>query len=130
MGTGSGRDSPDQRRTVIFVGHARLPHSLVSPGSTAVVSVEMEVDLESGRVIVVGTQGLSPCSDGLVRELVIGEPLDGRIDAVLATIQARYMGPSQRAICCAVASAHEAYLRYCRQAAPVQEGALPRARSA
>ncbi len=108
-------DSRTGLRTVIFTGHARLPQSLVAPGSSAVVSVEIEVDLESQRIVNLGAQGMLPRAEELVRKLLVGEPLDERLNDVLPTIQARYVGPCQRAICSAIANAYEAYLRYQRQ---------------
>ncbi len=40
--------------SVIFVGHARLPHSLAPRDSSPVVSVELETDTASGEISSVG----------------------------------------------------------------------------
>jgi len=110
--------------TVIFVGHARLPQSLGLIDSSSVVCIEIEVDPSTGRVTRVGASGVLPCAAALLGELLEGSDFDSRIDAVLEELQRRYVSPCQRAICSALASCHEAYLRYCRQEAHVSASAL------
>ena len=110
--------------TVIFVGHARLPHSMGLVNSTSVVSVEIEVDLVTRRVLHVTASGVLPRAGALLRQLLEGGDFDSRIDAVQEDLRRRYLGPCQRAMCCAVAGAHEAYLRYSRPDAMPQPSQL------
>jgi hypothetical protein len=97
-----------------FVGHARLPHSLAStdPG---VVCVELEVDPTSAEVVGLGTQAVMPRGELLLREVLLGYDLNRGVEDALREIQRRYVGAPQKAICTAVASAYEAFLRSCRE---------------
>ena len=107
---------------VIFVGHARLPQSIGLIDCSSVVSVEIEVDLATREVLHVDAKGVLPMAEALLRDLLQGGDLDGRVDTVIEQFQHRYVGPCQRAMCSAVTSAYDAYLRYCRKEAPLAEG--------
>jgi len=112
----NGKNPRHVGATAIFVGHGRLPQSIGLIGSSTVVSVEIEVDLDTHKIVHVDSSGLLPRAGALLQELLQDGDLDGRIDTVLENLQRRYVGPCQRAMCSAVANAYEAYLRYGRQA--------------
>jgi hypothetical protein len=107
--------SPDSLiPTITFVGQARLPQSLASMGSNA-VCVELEVDPLSGEIVGVASAGTMRRCALLLREILLGYDLDRGPEDALREIQSRYVGPPQKAVCSAVASAYEAFLRTCRQ---------------
>lgn len=96
--------------TMTFVGHARLPQSLArtDPG---VVCIELEVDPASAEVVGMASQAVMPRGELLLREVLLGYDLGRGVDDALREIQRRYIGAPQKAICSAIASAYEAYLR-------------------
>jgi len=117
---GKGPSSP----TMTFVGHARLPHSLActNPG---VVCVELEVDPASAEVVGLGSQAVMPRGKLLLREVLLGYNLDRGVEDALHEIQSRYIGAPQKAICTAVASAYEGFLRSCRECTAASHSRAP-----
>ena len=117
----SGKNMPmsgeASRDTTIFVGHARLPQSLSSLGSPAVVLVEMEVDPASGLVVEVATSGFITRAESLLSHILVGRSLQEGLASAIWEFQRRYVGAPQKAICTAVTNAYEAYQRYMRQEA-------------
>jgi hypothetical protein len=111
--------------TVIFVGHARLPQSLAPVGASAVVSVEIEVDMRRRQAVEVATRGLLPRAEALLRDILLEGDLDASVRILLDALQKRYVGPPQRAIMTAVANAYEAYVRFCQQQAVREESLRP-----
>ena len=104
--------------TVIFVGHARLPQSLVPRDSSSVVSVELEAEIASGTILGTSVKGVLPLGTRLLDEVLAGRTIgDGPQEAV-GEIRQRYVCPSQKALCTAVANAYEAYYRYRQQGLP------------
>ncbi len=97
-----------------FVGQARLPQSCNCTGS-GVVCVALEVDPASGQVVGLGSQGMLPCCGLLLQEVLPGHNLDRGLEEALQEMQRRFVGPPQKAVCSAIANAHEAFLRSCRQ---------------
>jgi hypothetical protein len=101
--------------TVIFVGHARLPQSLAPRDSSSVVSVELEAEIDSGTIMGTSVKGVLPLGTRLLDEVLAGRRIsDGPHEAV-EEIRQRYVCPSQKALCTAVANAYEAYYRYRQQ---------------
>jgi hypothetical protein len=97
--------------TVVFVGHARLPQSLAWRDSFSVVSVEVEAEVASGTILGGSVRGVLPLGTRLLDEVLAGRRIaDGPQEAV-EEIRQRYVCPSQKALCTAVANAYEAYYR-------------------
>jgi hypothetical protein len=116
--------------TMIFVGQARLPQSLASMGSNA-ICVELEVHPLSGEIVGLGSAGTMRRCTLLLRDVLLGYDLDRGLEDALHEIQSRYVGPPQKAVCSAVASAYDAFLRTCRRGeatAAHVDGALRSAR--
>jgi len=106
-----------REKTVVFVGHARLPQSLAPPNSSAVISVEVETETSSGAITGVSVRGALPLGASLVEEVLAGRNIqDGAGDAI-TEVSRRYVCPSHKALCTALANAYAAYERYCQQAA-------------
>jgi hypothetical protein len=101
--------------TVVFVGHARLPHSLAARDASAVVSVELEADAASGEIVGVGAMAIPELGAKLVATLLTGRNINESPAALVEEIRRRYICPSQKALSTAVLNAFEAYQRY-RQA--------------
>ena len=117
--TQEGHVSPRRTETtVIFVGHARLPQSLAPRDSSSVVSVELEAEVASGSILGTSVKGVLPLGSRLLDEVLAGRRIgDGPQEAV-EEIRQRYVCPSQKALCTAVANAYEAYYRYRQQGLP------------
>jgi hypothetical protein len=98
--------------TVIFVGHARLPQSVSLGDSSAVVSVELEVDTASGTILSTSVKGVLPLGARLVDQVLAGRNMNDGPQQVLEEVRQRYVCPSQKALCTAVANAYEASQRY------------------
>ncbi len=101
--------------TVIFVGHARLPHSLSPRDSSPVVSVELETDTQSGEIVSVGANAVPALGTRLLSTVLVGHNINENPDDLVNQIRRRYICPSQKAVSTAVLNAFEAYERY-RQA--------------
>jgi len=116
--TQEDRVSPRRTETtVIFVGHARLPQSL-APRDSSVVSVELEAEIGGGLILGTSVKGVLPLGTRLLDDVLAGRRIgDGPQEAV-EEIRQRYVCPSQKALCTAVANAYEAYYRYRQQGIP------------
>ena len=114
--TQESRVSPRRTETtVIFVGHARLPQSLAPRDSSSVVSVELEAEVVGGTILGTSVKGVLPLGTRLLDDVLAGRSIgDGPHEAV-EEIRQRYVCPSQKALCTAVANAYEAYYRYRQQ---------------
>ena len=100
------------KQTVIFVGHARLPQSLSPRDASPVVSVELEVNIASGDILGISARAVPELGTKLLATVLLGHNInDGPLHA-MAEIRRRYICPSQKAVCTAVANAFEAYHRY------------------
>jgi hypothetical protein len=101
--------------TVIFVGHARLPHSLAPRDSSPVVSVELETNTASGEIVSVGANAIPDLGTRLLTSVLVGHNINESPDPLADEIRRRYICPSQKAVSTAILNAFEAYERY-RQA--------------
>ncbi len=101
--------------TVIFVGHARLPHSLAPRDASPVVSVELETDTASGEILCVGANAIPGLGTKLLTSILLGHNINESPAGLAEEIRRRYICPSQKAVSTAVINAFEAYQRY-RQA--------------
>jgi hypothetical protein len=104
--------------TVIFVGHARLPQSLAPRDSSSVVSVELEADIVSGAILSTSVKGVLPLGTRLLGEVLTGRDISDGPHEAIEEVRQRYVCPSQKALCTAVANAYEAYYRYRQQGIP------------
>ena len=100
--------------TVVFVGHARLPHSLAARDGAAVVTVELEADASSGEIVGVGAKAIPDLGTKLVTTVLVGRSINESPAALVEEIRRRYICPSQKAVSTAVLNAFEAYQRYCQ----------------
>ena len=117
--TQEGRVSPRRTETtVIFVGHARLPQSLAPRDSSSVVSVELEAEVASGTILGTSVKGVLPLGTRLLDEVLAGRTIGNGPQEPVEEIRQRYVCPSQKALCTAVANAYEAYYRYRQQGLP------------
>lgn len=123
---GKGQPSPSKgsaaprgdKRTVIFVGHARLPQSLAGPDASPVVSVEVEADMATGTIVSATARGVLTLGAKFLEELLPGRNLkDGPQDA-MDGVERRYVCPSRKTLCTAVANAYKAYYQHREQGAP------------
>lgn len=100
------------KRTVIFVGHARLPQSLAGRDASPVVSVEMEADMATGTILGATAKGVPSLGAKLVEEVVAGRSLEHGPQEAVDELGRRYVCPSHKALCTAVANAYDAYHRH------------------
>ncbi|OFW65092.1 MAG: hypothetical protein A2Y74_08785 [Actinobacteria bacterium RBG_13_63_9] len=98
--------------TVIFVGHARLPHSLAPRDSSPVVSVELEADTSSGEIVCVGAKAIPDLGSKLLSSVLVGHNINESPADLIEELRRRYICPSQKAVSTAVLNAFEAYQRY------------------
>jgi hypothetical protein len=116
--TAAVRTNARTRQTVIFVGHARLPQSLVPRDSSPVVSVELEVDATSGDILGIAAKAVPELGSRLLASLLMGRNINDGPSAAVEEISHRYICPSQKALCTAVANAFEAHQRYSQLGTP------------
>ena len=98
--------------SVIFVGHARLPHSLAPRDSSPVVSVELETDTASGEITSVGAYAIPDLGSKLLASVLTGHNINESPVLLVEEIRRRYICPSQKAVYTAVLNAFDAYSRY------------------
>jgi hypothetical protein len=98
--------------TVIFVGHARLPHSLAPRDSSPVVSVALEADTSSGEIVCVGAKAIPDLGSRLLSSVLVGHNINESPATLIEELRRRYICPSQKAVSTAVLNAFEAYQRY------------------
>jgi hypothetical protein len=98
--------------TVIFDGHARLPHSLAPRDSSPVVSVELEADTSSGEIVYVSAKAIPDLGSRLLSSVLVGHNINESPAALIEELRRRYICPSQKAVSTAVLNAFEAYQRY------------------
>lgn len=103
------------KRTVIFVGHARLPQSLAGRDASPVVSVEVEADTATGTILGAVAKGVPPLGAKLLEEVLAGRRLEDGPQEAVGEVRQRYVCPSHKALCTAVANAYDAYQRHCDQ---------------
>lgn len=101
--------------TIVFVGHARLPQSLAARDLPAVVSVELEVDASSHRIIAVAARDLPPLGQKVLEQALLGRDLREGPEGPVEEVRRRYVSASQRAICTAIVNAYDAYRRHREQ---------------
>ncbi len=111
------RSKPDDAElkisgSVIFVGHARLPHSLAPRDSSPVVSVELETDTASGEIMAVGANAIPALGTKLLSSVLTGHNMKESPASLVEEIRRRYVCPSQKAVSTAVLNAFDAYNRY------------------
>jgi len=99
-------------QTVIFVGHAPLPQSLAPRDASPVVSLELEVNIANGRILGLAAKAVPELGSKLLASLLVGHNINDGPLPVMEEIRRRYICPSQKAVCTAVANAFEAYHRY------------------
>lgn len=104
--------------TIIFVGHARLPQAFVT--QSPLVSVEVEVDPDSGEILNASCAPVPALGAALIRDLLIGRNISEGLDAPAAEVQRRYLCPTQRAPATAIANTYETYVRWKTAADPAQ----------
>ena len=93
----------DTGATMVCVGLARLPQPLVAPAPT--VAVELEVDLCSRRIAAADTNLQFPCLERLLREVLVGQPVDTIEGHALLELDVRYSAPFSTALRAAVLAA-------------------------
>jgi len=103
--------------TVVFVGHARLPQSLAPRDASAVVTVELEADVNSGTIVGVSAKAVPELGGRLVSAVLLGKNINDSPADAMEEIHRRYVCPSHKALSTAVLNAFEAYHRY-RQMGP------------
>ncbi len=107
----------ETEKTVIFVGHARLPQSLAPRDSSSVISVEVEAEMSSGAITGISVRGALPLGAKLLEDVLAGRNIEDSPADAINEVRRRYVCPSHKALCTAVANAYEAYQRYCQQGA-------------
>lgn len=98
--------------TLLFVGHARLPGNIVSGSGSDVLSLELEVDPNTSRVINACCSYLPALETKLILDVLIGCNLNETLSGPEDEIQKRFFGPAQKAVIAALEKAYEGYLRY------------------
>jgi hypothetical protein len=100
------------KRTVIFMGHARLPRSLAGRDASPVVSVEAEADMATDTMVGATAKGVPSLAGKLVEEVLASRSLEDGPQEAVDRARQRYVCPSHKALCTAVANAYDAYHRH------------------
>ncbi len=111
--------------TVVYVGLARLPQPLVAP--VPGIAVELEVDPRTRRVVAANTNLQFPALERMLREVLVGRPVDSVAGYALIELEVRYSAPFTSALRVAVQAALRRAVdgATSREDAPLQPVALP-----
>ena len=104
--------SVQKGKTLLFVGHARLPGNIISGPGTDVLSLELEVDPSTDRIINACCSYLPSLGAKLIQDVLIGCDLNETLTGPEDEIQKRFFGPAQKAVIAALEKAYEGYLRH------------------
>ena len=104
--------SVQKEETLLFVGYARLPGSIVSEHRTDVLSLELEVDSSTDLIVNVFCSCIPSLGTKLILDVLIGCDLKQTLSSAHDQIQECFFGPAQRAVISALEKAYEGYLRY------------------
>lgn len=115
----AARPGNDKRR-MIFFGHARLPQPLSGLNPAGIVTVELEVDEDDGTVVDVVVGGFPTKAGDVVCRLLSHRNLNEEFAATMEELPRRYVGLPQKALCTALQNAYDAYKRHVRP--PNQDG--------
>ena len=108
-------------KTLFFVGHARLPENITARHVYGVFGLELEVDPRTDVVVDASCRLIPSLGEKFILDLLMGHRLTEGIMGLIAEIEARYFGASQRAIVAALENAYERYQRY-RKDHPIMGG--------
>ena len=89
--------------TIVYVGLARMPQPLVTPAPS--VAVELEVDLGSRCIVGANSNLQFPGLERLLRDVLVGKPVDGLLGHALLELEVRYSAPFTTAVRSAVQAA-------------------------
>lgn len=108
--------------TVLLVGQAPLPGSLRPYAASPLLSLEIEMDPQSGTACNVLCHELSPSATVLLEGLFLGKELESCWDTALSSLESRYFAPNRLALLQAVRAARGQFLRW-KQAPSTDESA-------
>jgi len=77
-----------------------------------VVSVEVEADAATGTILGAAAKGVPSVSAKLVEEVLASRSLEDGPQEAVDRVRRRYVCPSHKALCTAVANAYDAYHRH------------------
>lgn len=101
-----------EQETLLFVGYARLPASIVSEHAAEVLSLEIEVDPSTDLIVNTACVGIPPLGVKVIFEVLIGYDLKQTLSDPVNEIRSRYFGSAQKAVIAALEKVYEGYLRY------------------
>jgi hypothetical protein len=77
-----------------------------------VISVELEADIASGAIVSASVRGVLPVGTRLMEEMLAGRNISDGPQSPTEELRRRYVCPSHKAMCTALANAYDAYQRY------------------
>ncbi len=99
-----------KRDSALFGGTARLPNSLA--GGSAILSIEVEVDVRSRSVLAVYISPDLPGLKSLLVPAMVGRSAADIPDTGVGTLKTRYFSPFRNAASAALLHAWEAFVQF------------------
>ena len=103
------------RDSVLLVGQAPLPGSLRPYSASPLLSLEIEMDPQTGIARGILCHELSTAATFLLEELFLGKELESNWNDVIASLESRYFAPNRPALVQAVLSAQRQFLQWRQQ---------------
>ncbi len=129
--SGSSSDSAEagsgSTDTVLLVGQVPLPGALRPFSPTGLLSLEIQVDPDSGTVKNAGCRELSPSAESLLNELLVGEELEGAWAGCVAALGRRYFAPNRESLIQALEMVRRQYRQWRQRTATFAPAAAPTA---
>jgi hypothetical protein len=100
------------KRSVYFVGYARLPESTPVKKQLDRVAVGIEVDMETGIVLDASVTIPTELGQKVIRSCIVGYNIRWDFEFVAKNIERRFQGEAQKAIIMALKNAVDKFRSY------------------
>jgi len=99
-------------QTAYFCGYAKLPNSLPTTVSNGSLTLGLEIDLESGKVLHVSTTLISPVANAMAVSYFAGKHVVDDHDQIVEEITLRHQGIAAKPLIKAYGDIRRSYIDY------------------
>ncbi|MHB0868358.1 MAG: DUF3870 domain-containing protein [Chloroflexota bacterium] len=121
---GAGSGSTD---TVLLVGQVPLPGALRPFSPSGLLSLEIQVDPDTGIVKNAGCRELSPSAEALLNELLVGEEMESAWAGCVAALGQRYFAPNRESLIQALEMVRRQFRQWRQSTATIAAASPPAA---
>jgi hypothetical protein len=108
-----GTEEPKLRPdTIIISGFARLPENMSSAASPAMLSIDVEVDPQDGKVVDCSCSLPAGLAKKILSNSLLGREIEAGVKGAVAQIEKRFFSVAKRAIIATLEDVYRNYHRY------------------